>query len=545
MLPSGILPFREERWRPTQTEFSRLNLEYTVLSKRKLIQLVTQNHVDGWDDPRMPTITGLRRRGYPSKAIKLFCERVGISRAEGTIGIEVFEETMREHLDDESPRIFAVVDPLKVTLTNYDASKQEQFTLENHPRRPEYGSRAVPFSSKLYIDKADFFDTGPNGDIAPPKGYKRLLLDGTVRLKYGYVVHCHGAVRDPVTGEVTELLCTYDESSSGGKNPVAMKKPKGIVQWVSQPHAVPIHLNVYDRLFLVPSPGKDQPDGDFLKDLNPNSKTVVTNAFIEPAISDWKFGSVFQFERLGYYYLDPVGNGKERHAPISASQENAAPLIFNRVVSLKDTWQQTLKGAEEREATTTATARPPPSNKKPSQPSGNQALSDYEKLDIRIGEVKTVEKHPDADSLYVQTIDCGDEKGPRTVVSGLVKYLAPDQLLGQKVIVLCNLKQSKLRGILSEGMVLTAVVGEGSALELLQPASSSAKAGDRVLLLSQAVEASDKGTVSKDVWTRISSKLAVDESGQLSYTESGAAAGVPLVGSGPVTAKTIKGASVQ
>jgi len=526
--PSGLLPNAAEGWRPRQTEFSRLNLQYTVLSKRKLIQLVTGQHVDGWDDPRLPTISGLRRRGYPSAAIRLFCERIGISRAEGTIEIDVFEETMREHLDAEAPRIFAVADPLKLTITNWIPDAEDTFTVENHPKRPEYGNRDIKFTNELYIDKSDFFDTGVRGDLPPPKGFKRLLLNNCVRLKNAFVVTCYDVVRNPITGEVTEVLCTYDRDTSNGRNSPNSKKPKGIIQWVSQKYGLPMQLNIYDRLFSTPIPGRDQEDGDFLKDINAGSKSVVTRAYIEPSIANWTAGSVFQFERLGYFYLDPVSNpllaGSSSSGIISSDtstmtrkegSSSSTPFVFNRVVTLKDTWQQTLA---EKEGPATA-----------STPESVALAAEYYRLDIRVGHVMSVEPHPAAENLYIQQIDCGDEKGPRVVVSGLVKYLTPDQLLGKKVVVLCNLKPSKFRGVMSEGMVLTSVREESAtgpdgttaistitALELISP-PANAKAGENLYLSLSDVNQPSSTTLSKDAWLKIAPKLRVNEKKELCF----------------------------
>ena len=348
VLPSGLLPLCTATRKPIQTEFSRLNLEYTVLSKRKLIQLVSNQHVTGWSDPRLPTISGLRRRGYPPGAIRLFCERVGISRAEGSIDMKVFEETMRDYLDGVAPRIFAVPEPLKVTITNWNAEQPiDYFNAENHPKMIELGSRKVAFDGHLMIDRADFFEVGAYNSLVPPKVYKRLLLNQTVRLKYAYVIRCDGVVRDPVTGDVVELLCSYDSATGGGIAPKEGKKPKGIIQWLSRAHAKRVTVCNYDRLFQVPHPGKN-PEQDFLLELNNSSKTVANDVWIEQSIDSWPLGSAFQFERVGYYYLDPVSSRGGSSSGGSASiitkdrgdDSYCNDLVFNRIVTLKDTWQQ-------------------------------------------------------------------------------------------------------------------------------------------------------------------------------------------------------------
>ncbi len=322
---SNLLPYSSKGWRPVQTEFSRLNLQYVVLSKRKLIQLVTEKYVSGWDDPRMPTICGLRRRGYPAEALKLFCDRIGVSKAENNIDVAVLEECAREVLDSDSGRAFCIMNPLKVTITNWDHNNDEVITADNHPKRTDLGTRELSFNGNLFIDADDFFDTGVNNDLTPPKGYKRLLPGGIVRLKYGYVIQCNTVVRDPVTGKAIELLCTYDVRTRGGVTPEGSKKAKGIIQWVSQKHGIKAELRLFDRLFAVPNPGKDQPDGNFLLDLNKDSIIVNKHAVVEPSLLRATPGSRYQFERVGYFCVDSDSN-KEKS------------LVFNRIVTLKDTW---------------------------------------------------------------------------------------------------------------------------------------------------------------------------------------------------------------
>lgn len=322
--------------RPVQTEFSRLNLQYTVLSKRKLIQLVTEGHVHGWDDPRMPTISGVRRRGFPSAALRLFCDRTGISKAENNIDWAVLEECVRETLDASSPRAFALLSPLKVTITNYPSDSRETFSADNHPKRPELGSREIPFSSSVFIDNDDFFDTGADGSLKPPKGYKRLLPGGQVRLKYAYVITCQEVVRD-AEGRAVELRCTYDQDTRHGATPEGQKKVKGIIQWLDASNAEPVEMALYDRLFLAAAPGKAHEDGDFLKDINPHSVQLVPAARVERAALETcrlQGEGTFQFERVGYFCLDkPVASGSAR-----GDKAGSDSVRFNRVVTLKDTW---------------------------------------------------------------------------------------------------------------------------------------------------------------------------------------------------------------
>lgn len=332
---SGLSPFTKQGFKPNQYEFSRLNIQYTVLSKRKLIQLVNEKHVTGWSDPRMPTICGLRRRGFTAEILRLFCDRIGISKAENNIDYTVLEDCARDIFDEKSLRAFAIEKPLKVTITNLDNNNNDLLSLiiENHPKKPELGNRSLSFSSNLYINLDDFFDTGIDGKIAPPKGFKRLVKGGQVRLKFAYVITCDEVIRDPSTNEVIELKCRYHADTKGGKTPEGMKKVKGIIQWLSDKDAVSIVLNVYDRLFLTPNPGNEQPDGDFLKDINPNSLTVLSNALVEKNVIDniVEKGKrdAYQFERVGYFILDDVD-----------SKVEDKKYVFNRIVTLKDGWNQ-------------------------------------------------------------------------------------------------------------------------------------------------------------------------------------------------------------
>ena len=458
---------------------------------------------------------------------------LGISRAENNIEMEVFEETMREYLDESAPRIFAVINPLKIKIVNYPTDIAETFTIENHPKRSELGKREIIFSNELYIDKADFFDTGIDGKIQPPKGYKRLLPDGTVRLKYAYVLKCEKVIRDESTHEATELWCSYDKDSSNGNTPAGMKKPKGIIQWVSKQHSVPIQMNIYDRLFLTSNPGKDQIDGDFLKDLNPNSKQVLDTSLIESSIVSFNYGSVFQFERVGYFYLDPISNNQNRGTRVIPNSDSNSKLVFNRVVTLKDTWQQLTENSNNNNNNQMSSSSTPRSSNDSgvSSTSTNVSIdpimSKFYKLDIRVGEIMEVEKHPDADSLYITKINCGDQTGPRTVVSGLVKYFDSNYLIGQKVVILCNLKPSKLRGVLSEGMILTSVQQlntedkASTKVELIQP-SQFHSVGDFVTLQSNgsdSVISNDKSkvTISKEIWDKTSPYLTINSDKMLCY----------------------------
>ena len=301
---------------PRQIEFSRLNLRYTVLSKRRLIQLVEEGHVNGWDDPRMLTLSGLRRRGYPPSAIRLFCKRIGISKSENNIEMSVLEDSAREELDKTAPRAMAVLRPLKVVITNYPEDKTEEFEPSRHPKNPEMGTRKVPFTREIYIDQDDFRED-------PPPKYFRLAPGKEVRLRFAYVIRCEEVIYDS-SGKVIELHCTYDQATRSGAKAEG-RKVKGIIHWVSIQHSVPVEVRLYDRLFVNPSPGSDDPGGNFLNDLNPDSIETVTSCRVEPGLLKAKPADVYQFERVGYFCVD-------------SKESRPEALVFNRTVTLRDTW---------------------------------------------------------------------------------------------------------------------------------------------------------------------------------------------------------------
>jgi len=307
--------------KPVQIEFSRLNVQYTVLSKRKLIQLVDGKYVNGWDDPRMPTISGMRRRGIPSQALALFCNRVGISKSDQIIDIGVLEDCTREVLDKCAPRAFAIMDPLKITISNWEEEKEEEiFSAPNHPKDMAMGNRNVPFGKSIYIERSDFFDIGINGELKPPKGFKKLLLGSHVRLRLAYVIKCDKIIRDPITNLVLELICSYDIESRAGVTPPGQKRVGGIIHWVSAKSGLNAEIRLFDRLFVAPIPGKNH-DGDFLKDLNNDSLSIIQNAIVESSLSTCTTATTYQFERTGYFVV-----------------ESTSPLAFNRIVTLRDTW---------------------------------------------------------------------------------------------------------------------------------------------------------------------------------------------------------------
>jgi len=301
---------------PQQIEFARLNLTYVVLSKRKLIQLVAEKHVDGWDDPRMPTLVAARRRGYTPEGFRLFAERIGVSKSDSWIDYGVLEECMREHLNEVAPRRTAVLDPLKLIIDNYPDDAEEECLAPNHPQKPELGKRPVPFSRELWIEREDFMET-------PAKGYFRLYPGNKVRLRYGFVVECSGCDKD-AAGNITAVRCTYFADSKSGTPGSDSYKVKGNIHWVSARHAYRCEVRLYDRLFRVPHPGAGE--RDFLLDLNPEAKKVIS-AELEPALKQARDEERFQFERHGYFVADRVDS------------KPGAP-VFTRAVTLKDAWKK-------------------------------------------------------------------------------------------------------------------------------------------------------------------------------------------------------------
>ena len=297
---------------PRQYEFSRLELHYTLTSKRKLLQLVNEKHVSGWDDPRMPTISGMRRRGYTPEGIREFAKRIGVSKSENIVDMAIMEGAIREDLELRAPRVMAVINPLKVTITDFDGAQARE--ADFHPNMPELGKRIVPFGKELFIEADDFAEV-------PPAGWKRLTLGGEVRLRHSYVMRCDEAVKD-ATGKVVELRCSIDHNTLG-KNPEG-RKVKGVIHFLSCEHALPAEIRLYDRLFTVPEPDADK-DADFCTHLNPQSLTVV-QGWVESCVKDAAPETRYQFERLGYFCTD-----RREHQP-------GGRLVFNRTVTLKDSW---------------------------------------------------------------------------------------------------------------------------------------------------------------------------------------------------------------
>jgi glutaminyl-tRNA synthetase len=302
--------------RPRQIEFSRLNVAFGITSKRKLADLVAEGRVSGWDDPRMPTIAGMRRRGYTPEALRNFCTKIGITKKDNVIEMSVLENSVREDLNENAPRAMAVLDPLKVVILNYPEGQSEQLPAVNHPNRPELGSRELPFGREIYIERDDFME-------APPHKFFRLRPDGEVRLRYAYIVKCIDVIKD-AAGEITEVHCSYDPETRSGQE-AAQRKVKGTIHWVSCAESKEAQVRLFDRLFTVANPGSN-PDGrDFHEFLNSDSLTIAANCRLEPALGDSKPGEFFQFERLGYFVADQVDS-------------KPGKPVFNRIVTLRDSW---------------------------------------------------------------------------------------------------------------------------------------------------------------------------------------------------------------
>jgi len=304
---------------PQQIEFARLNLNYTITSKRKLKQLVDEQRVDGWDDPRMPTIAGLRRRGYTPASIRNFCEMIGVTKSEGVVDMSMLEFSIRDDLDKSAPRAMCVMQPLKVVIGNWQQEEQP-LSIAAHPKDESLGVREIFFGKELYIDRTDF-------EEEPPKGFKRLIPGGEVRLRGAYVIRCDEVIKNE-QGEVVELRCSYDDQTLG-KNPEG-RKVKGVVHWVSAAKALPVEVRLYDRLFNHESPDAAKDGSSFLDHINPDSLTVIERAYAEPSLANASAEQPYQFEREGYFVLDGVDSSEGK-------------LVFNRTVTLRDAWAKTQK----------------------------------------------------------------------------------------------------------------------------------------------------------------------------------------------------------
>jgi len=300
---------------PQQIEFARLNINFTVMSKRKLLQLVNEGHVNGWDDPRMLTISGLRRRGYTPASIRNFCDTIGVGRKESWIDMGILENAVRDDLNEAAPRVLGVLKPIKVIITNYPEGQEDELVAQNHPQKPDMGTRMVPFCRELYIEAGDFMEN-------PPKKFFRLGLGREVRLRYAYLVTCQEVIKNN-DGEVVEIHCTYDPETRGGSAPDG-RKVKGTIHWVSARHGIPAEIRLYDRLFTVENPDMDK-ERDFKEFLNPASLETLHNCILEPSLKDAEPEKQYQFERQGYFCLDAKDSSPDKP-------------VFNRIVTLRDAW---------------------------------------------------------------------------------------------------------------------------------------------------------------------------------------------------------------
>ncbi len=450
--------------RPQQIEFARLNLTYTVMSKRKLLELVQGGDVSGWDDPRMPTISGMRRRGYTPKAIRDFCDRIGVAKRDSMVDVALLEHAVREDLNETSPRVMAVIDPLKLVIENYPEGEEEWFDAAYFPDAPGRGTRKVPFSREIYIERDDFREDAP-------RKWHRFAPGQEVRLRYACLVKCERVVKND-KGEVVELRCTWDPKSRGGTSPDG-RKVKGTSHWVSARHALKAEVRQYDRLFDKENPLAGE--GDYKGHLNKDSLGVIEGAVVEPSLAQVKAGDRVQFERIGYYCVD---------------SEDSAPghLVFNRTVTLKDSWARIERNLEK---DTSASGSGKRGQNRPkakaegnaeenaAEESGDQiTIGTFAKVDLRVGIIRSAELVEKADKLLKLMVDIGEGR-LRQVFAGIRSaYPEPASLVGEKVIVVANLKPRQMRFGLSEGMVLAG--GGGTERLCVASFDGELEPGDKV-----------------------------------------------------------------
>ena len=419
-----------------QIEFARLNLTYTVMSKRKLAELVQKGVVSGWDDPRMPTLAGLRRRGYTPEAIRAFCERIGVAKTDSVIDVGLLEHGLREDLNRRSPRVMAVLRPLKLVIDNFPEGEVREIPAAPlHPEDPAQGTRKVPFSRVVYVDRDDFRED-------PPKDWFRLAPGREVRLRYACLVKCTRVVKD-ASGEVTELHGEWDPASWGGNAPDG-RTVRGTLHWVSAAHAVPTEVRLYDRLFSVENPGTDE-NRSFLEEVNTESVVSIAGAMAEPYVGTLtKHGTRVQFERVGYFCLD--------------LDSMAGSPIWNRTVGLKDGWAKIENKAQGKAKPAPAPKAPkePKAKAEPAPPPAEISMDDLGKVDLRVGLVKSAELVPGADKLLKLMVDLGEGR-LRQIFSGIRgTYPDPAVLVDRKVMVVVNLKPRQMKFGLSEGMIFAA-----------------------------------------------------------------------------------------
>ncbi len=423
---------------PQQIEFARLNLTYTIMSKRRLMELVEQGYVTGWNDPRMPTISGLRRRGYTPESIRNFCERIGVAKRDSIVDMALLEYSIREDLNKRASRVMAVLRPLRVVIDNYPEDRVEYLDAENNPEDPGMGSRKIPFSRVLYIEQEDFRED-------PPKKFFRLAPGREVRLKHAYYIKCERVVKDEKTGEVVELHCTYDPETRGGWSKDG-RKVKGTLHWVSADQSLKAEVRLYDHLFVKPNPGDEKDVSDFKTLLNSNSLEALTSCRVEPSLADAEPGSRYQFLRQGYFCVDSIDSSADK-------------LIFNRTVTLRDTWAK-IEKAQKKTGIPKAAKEPAPLSEKRDdhKPVGQEiTIEDFSKLDLRVAIVREAGLIEGADKLIRLMVDLGEGR-LRQVFAGIRSaYPEPEKLVGKKVIIVANLKPRQMRFGLSEGMALAGV----------------------------------------------------------------------------------------
>jgi glutaminyl-tRNA synthetase len=429
-------------YHPQQIEFARLNLSHTVMSKRKLLQLVQEGYVTGWDDPRMPTISGLRRRGYTPESIRNFCERIGVAKRDSMVDIALLEHCVREDLNKIAPRVMAVLRPLKVIIENYPEGETEELECLNNPEDLSMGTRKVPFSREIYIEEEDFLED-------PPMKFYRLAPGREVRLRYAYFIKCIGAVKDEKTGKVIELHCTYDPKTRGGDAPDG-RKVRATLHWVSALNALPAEVRLYDQLLTRPNPSGEEGGVDFMAFLNPHSLETLTFCRVEPSLAGAEPGSRYQFERMGYFCADLVDSRKGQ-------------LVFNRTVTLRDEWAKIQK--EEGKEPTRKAVAPKPGTAPSAAEKGAGAptiaemitMDDFSRIDLRVGVVREASLVEGADKLLKLMVDLGEGRF-RQIFAGIrPAYPDPLKLVGQRVMVVANLKPRQMKFGLSEGMILAGV----------------------------------------------------------------------------------------
>ncbi|MFH1931137.1 MAG: glutamine--tRNA ligase/YqeY domain fusion protein [Pseudomonadota bacterium] len=423
---------------PQQIEFARLNLTYTIMSKRRLMELVEQGCVTGWNDPRMPTISGLRRRGYTPESIRNFCERIGVAKRESIVDMALLEYSIREDLNKRASRVMAVLRPLRVVIDNYPGNRVEYLDAENNPEDPGMGSRKLPFSRVLYIEQEDFRED-------PPKKFFRLAPGREVRLKHAYYIKCERVVKDEKTGEVVELHCTYDPETRGGWSKDG-RNVKGTLHWVSADQSLKAEVHLYDHLFVKPNPGDEKDVSDFKTLLNSNSLEALTSCRVEPSLAGAEPGSRYQFLRQGYFCVDSIDSSADK-------------LVFNRTVTLRDTWAK-IEKAQKKTGIPKAAKEPAPLSEKHDdhKPVGQEiTIEDFSKLDLRVAIVREAGLIEGADKLIRLMVDLGEGR-LRQVFAGIRSaYPEPEKLIGKKVIIVANLKPRQMKFGLSEGMALAGV----------------------------------------------------------------------------------------